>query len=292
MDDAAPAPGLERALRRAAFGPEPEIATRTLARARTASPRCRWLAAVLHGARGEYAAATAILAALGTHPDPALAALARSTLASHRRQLGGHGVALGLDGAALLSAAVAGPAPADEDGVDARGALADALLGLAADNLGLGRLTVARRVLARAGDLPLGWRGQVRAGWVGAELELAAGRPEAALDPAERAAKLAAARGAFRHGLKSDLVLAAALAATGDRAARERATKLALAALEATQRHGVASLAWPAGLIAADLDAGHADRYRSSASQVLHGVLLRSEAVGRRIAAGSPWVPL
>ncbi|WP_158881149.1 hypothetical protein [Amycolatopsis anabasis] len=275
-------------LRRAAFGDRPAIPARRLAAAATGSARERLLTAIVLGARGSYAAAATLLGELAAEADPVPAALALAALASHRRQLGGHAAARGLDGAALALASRAG-GPADPDGLDAEGALADAFLGLAADNLALGRIAAARRLRARA---PAGgWRARVRAGWVGAEIELAAGDPAAAVAPAEGAVAEAAGRGARRHTVKSELVLAAALAAIGSSAERKRAAELVAGALAAADDNQLRSLSWPAGLLAADLFSRHAERYRFRASRVLHGVLLRSDPVGRRLADDSPWVP-
>ncbi|WP_246127825.1 hypothetical protein [Amycolatopsis rhizosphaerae] len=275
-------------LRRAAFGDLPGVPAGRLARAASGPPRARLLAAIVLGGQGRYAAAAALLDELGRDADPVLASLALSTLASHRRQLGGHAAALGRDGAALcLVAGLDGPG--DPDGLDAAGARTDALLGLAADNLGIGRLGVARRVLARAE--PAGWRSRVRAGWVTAEIELASGNAPAAVAPAEAALAASLEAGSLRHRTKSRLVLAAALGATGERAARERALNLAGLALADADRFALRSLSWPARLLAADLGLdGGEDRFRADA--VLHAVLLGSDPEGRRLALASPWIPV
>ncbi|SFQ25025.1 hypothetical protein SAMN05421810_105349 [Amycolatopsis arida] len=281
----------EAGLRAAAFGAGPPPGRRDLAAAAEGAPRRRWLAAVLLGAQGCYAAAATLLGGLARGRDRTLAALALATLAAHRRQLGGHAAARPLDGAALALVGARPADPADQDGLDPAGARADALLGLAADNLALGRTTAARRLLAAATARSAGWRAEVRAGWVGAEVELADGRPEAAVGPAERAAELAAHRNAVRHGIKSHLVLGAALAATGDPAARERAVGLVEAALDHAARWELRSLTWPAGLLAADLDGRRAAAHQALVTDELHAVLLRSDGVGRRLALESPWVP-
>ncbi len=294
---------VEAPLRAAAFGADPDLADRTLAGAELGSPRLRWLAAVLLGARGRYARATAVLNGLAADADPVLAALADSTLASHRRQLGGHADARRWDARAMARIASASRVPRadanDPDGVDLAGALADALLGLAADALALGRQAEARMLLARFDDgivagMPVStaWRAGVRHGWVCAEVELAAGNPGAAREPAERAAGLARSRGAVRHIVKSDIVLAAALAGSGGSEERGRAAGLVTRAAASARRYGFASLVWPAELIAADLDLARAQDYRSSAGAVLHGVLQHSDPAGRRLAALSPWVPV
>lgn len=280
---------LEDKLRRAAFGDLPWLPADEIPRA--GPPRVRLLAAVLLGARGRYAAAMTLLDGLRRGADPLLASLATSTLASHRRQLGGHAAARVLDGAALLMATRAADDAADADGLDVPGAVCDALLGLAADNLALGRIPAARRLAEAAAKLPRGWRGEIRAGWVGAEIELAAGRPEAALAPAEGAVALAHGRGALRHSIKSDLVLGASLAAVGAGSGRERAEGLVFGALETADKGEFTSLIWPACLIAADLRADLAQQYRFRAGEVLHAVLRHADPRGRRIAQQSPWVP-
>lgn len=279
----------EAALRRAAFGAGPVISDRALATAMT--PRSEWLAAVVLGARGRYAAAAALLCPLIRGRDPLLAALAGAAFASHRRQLGGHAAALPLDGAALAWAGQA-TGGADEDGLDPAGAFADALLGLAADNLALGRFSAAQRMLDRARSLEAGWRAEVRACWVGAELALARGAAVHAVLPAKRAVRASRERGAIRHAVKSELVLAAALAATGVADDRDRAGVLATAALEEAQGWGLRSLTWPARLLAADLDPVNAEWNRSRVTGELHALLSAADPAGKRLAFRSPWVPI
>nr|WP_235022398.1 hypothetical protein [Amycolatopsis alkalitolerans] len=287
-------------LRRAAFGDRPVLPPGT-----PASPRAKLLTAIVLGGQGRYAGAATLLDEVARGRDRVLASLALSTFASHRRQLGGHRAAFGPDGAALrlvtgLSGRTGarmsgdGEAPAhrarpgagvpqeeDPDGIDAEGARADALLGLAADNLGIGRLPLARRLVARV--TARSWRSKVRLGWVSAELELAGGQAANAVEPAERALELAESAGALRHVVKSRLVLAAALGATGE---RERAVHLAEEALAVTDEYALRSLSWPAGSIAAEYG-----RDRSRVDAMVHAVLLRSDPDGRRLAGESPWVP-
>lgn len=301
----------ERELRRAAFGDDPGVADTTLARAELGGPMERWLAAVVLGGRGRYARAAALLEPMVREADPVLGSLAAGALAAHRRQLGGHADARGWDARALRLAAGAvhpelvdagvhhelgsagvhpepGSAAADPDGLDAEGALADALLGLAADALALGRESEARRLIARVH--PRSWRTQVRAGWVHAEVELAAGAPASARAPAERAAAVAREHGALRHVVKSDLVLAAALMAASSEL--DRAAALVDDALGAAVEFGLDSLCWPAELIAAGLRPDRADEHHRRAQAVLRRVLPRADPAGRRIAIGSVWVPM
>jgi len=270
-------------LRRAAFGdladPEPAL----LAATRPATDRL--LAAIVLGGQGRYASAAALLGPLRGDPDPVIASLASSTYASHRRQLGGHAAAFGPDGQALrLLAGLSGAG--DPDGLDVQGARTDALLGLAADNLGTGRLAVSHRLLARAE--PVSWRSRVRLGWVTAEVMLAGGRAGEAVAPAETALEIATAAGACRHVTKSQLVLAAALGATGD---GERAMHLVDEAFALSEKFALRSLSWPAGLLAAELRPSAGGEYRSRVDATLHAVLRRSDPDGRRLARDSTWLP-
>jgi hypothetical protein len=275
----------ETALRAAAFGEDPSRLS-----VRPETPRAALLAAIVLGAQGRYAAAATHLAALRRSTDRLLASLAASTLAAHRRQLGGHAAARTLDGEAYALAVDLCSAP-DPDGLDAAGARADALLGLAADNLALGRLAAARRLAARAADQDAGWRAEVRGGWVAAEIELAAGRGGEAVVPARHALKTATARGARRHVVKSEIVLAVALRAAGVPDHEMIIDTLVGNAFAAAEKYELFSLLWPAALVAADLRAGHAEDYRFRVAQVLHAVLRSADPCGRRIAGESPWVP-
>ncbi|ANN20722.1 hypothetical protein SD37_37455 [Amycolatopsis orientalis] len=255
-----------------------------------ASPRGRLLAAIGLGARGRYASAATLLTGLRASKEPVLASLASSTLASHRRQLGGHATALVLDGEALALAIAEPRGESDPDGLDAEGARADALLGLAADNLGRGRLGAARRLVARAEAHTGNWRSRTRAGWVAAEIELASNISEAAITPAEMALETARAQGACRHVVKSQLVLGVTLA-NGSSTERERAKTLVRSARETAEKYEINSLLWVACLVEADLGAGHADEYRFRSAELLHAVLRRADPCGRRLARESPWVP-
>lgn len=278
---------MEGELRRAAFGDLLAPAPALLAAPESA--RSKLLAAIVLGARGRYAQAATLLVALSRRADPVIAALALTTLASHRRQLGGHEAARRLDARSLrLSSGVPGEQE-DPDGLDARGAFVDGLLGLAADNLGSSRLSASRRLLEVAAPLTSGWRARVRAGWVTAEIELAAGEARAARTAAETALELAGAAGARRHVIKSQLVLAAALLAVGESA---RAEDLVCEALAETEKFELRSLAWPAAILAGQLWPARAAQYRFRVDALLHAVLLRSDAEGRILARESPWIPV
>lgn len=225
-------------LARAAFGddpgrwPLPESTT----------PSQTWLRAVAAGGQGRYASGFADLDRIGRAVGVgSVASLALSTRASFLRQLGRHVDARQWDGRAL---ALAG---AD---VDAR---ADALIGLAADALGIGRFAASARLLRRAGDV-LGdaskGRLPVRFGWVSAELAMFTGDGAAAVVHAERAVEQAASTGSVRHAVKSDVVLAAALCSAGD---QDASRGVADAALALTQLLGLMPLSWALACLLLDI---------------------------------------
>ncbi len=198
------------------------------------------------GGRAATAArATDLATLLRSAPADRLASLAHSTQASFLRQLGWHRLARGWDGRAL---ALAGPDPE---------AAADALIGLAADALGIGRLAAAATLLSRAepfvAEAPQ-HRLSVRRAWVAAELAMAAGDGAAAVRNAELGVELAAATVdgsvSARHGAKSDVVLAAALCSAG---AVDRARTVGAAALERTGRLGLVPLRWAVACLLVDI---------------------------------------
>jgi len=248
----------------AAFGQRPDL----LISAAPGEPRARWLAAVVLGAQGRYARAATLLTPLTHRPDD-LGALAAATLASHRRQLGGHAAARPLDARALTTAT----------SDDAR---SDALLGLAADAIGAGRLDEARRLRDRSPRTS--WRARVRTGWVSAEIELSAGRADLARPYAERATEEAAGT---RHRVKSEIVLGATLVDADPAMARKLVTR---ARDEATDLH-LLSLVWPASLLLSQVDPDEALTHHRCAAIALHRVLRRADPRGRELAERSPWVP-
>jgi hypothetical protein len=235
---------IERQLADAAFGDRP--GSWPLPSATT--PAQLWLRAVAAGGQGRYGAAFNDLAALRrSAPAGRLASLGMSTQGSFLRQLGWHALARGWDGRALALAA------------ENAEASADALIGLAADALGVGRFAAAANLLARADpllaslDSALPDRVPVRRRWVGAELAMAGGDGQAAVRLAGEGVELAAAMAVAspRHRVKSDVVLAAALCCAGD---LERARTVAGAALQATERLGLLPLRWALACLLIDLE--------------------------------------
>ncbi|GAB2994518.1 hypothetical protein GCM10027184_56150 [Saccharothrix stipae] len=274
-------------LREAAFGDRPEAEVWA---ALAGGVRERWLAAVVLGGQGHYAAAASVLGGL-IAGGGLFGSLAASTLASHRRQLGGHAAARVLDGRALALAPEGGRA--DQDDVDAAGARTDALLGLAADAIGAGRLAEARRL--HASVEPHGWRSRVRHRWLAAEIALAGGHAEQAVHPAEEAAATARAAGATRHILKSDLVLGTALVVRGTPESVDRGVGLLLCDLNHTDRRGLFSLSWPTALVLANAQADRTiagtENVKERAENALSCVLRRADPTARRLADLSPWIP-
>jgi hypothetical protein len=233
---------VDRELAAAAFGDRPgswPLPTAT-------TPQQLWLRAVAAGGQGHYGSAFRDLAEVRrSGPAGRLVSLAHSTQASFLRQLGWHTLARGWDGRAL---ALAGTDP------EAR---ADALIGLAADALGVGRFAAATTLLARVDSVavpgpPVPDRLPVRRRWVAAELAMASGGGASAVRHAAEAVELAQAMtvASARHRVKSQVVLAAALCSAGD---TERARAVGEAALEATGRLRLLPLRWALACLLIDI---------------------------------------
>jgi len=325
--------------RAAAFGSTPHRIPRA-----AVEPEERWLVAVALGGQGHYAAAAAELERLAA--DPAVprrvAAHAAVTRAAHLRQLGGHAAARSWDARGLRLAIAAGGAAPDrgsaragspggrgtpdggvaagsDDGTDAAAARIDALVGLAADAIGLGDPTGAERLLAAAAPALAAhpsWRPATRAGWVRAELALVLGRPAEAVAPAEAALAAAGRGGSRRHLLKTRIVLAVARSAAGVMTPAAAVTELDAAAAECAGL-GLLPLCWPAGLAALDLTplpavkpqvrineqvaspagtalGGRPDgttRRRHAVHAALSVIEQRSDALGKRQMGESVWIP-
>jgi hypothetical protein len=258
---------LAQKLAEAAFGERPDSWPLPAA----ITPQQLWLRAVAAGGQGRYGSAYRDLEALRRGvASGRLLSLAHSTRGSFLRQLGWHALARGWDGRAL---ALAG------DDSEAR---ADALIGLAADALGVGRFAAAATLLARV-DLTPGVvpdRLPVRRGWVAAELAMASGDGNTAVRHAEEAVERAAAMapGSARHRLKSDVVLAAALCSAGR---VERARAVADEALDATSRLGLIPLRWALSCLLIDIES---DTF--SAQKLLE---IRDICAGQVRRAGGAW---
>lgn len=206
------------------------------------TPLERWQRAIAAGGQGRYASATTDLDTLSRTPGPGtLASLAHSARASFLRQLGGHASARSWDGSAWALA-----------GSDAE-AGADALIGLAADALGVGRFAASARLLRRAGELvgdDVPARSAVRLAWVTAELAMVTGDGFAAVGHARRAVAASSSTASVRHAVKSEVVLAAALCCAGD---LDESRRVADAALAAAQRHGLVPLSWALACLLVDV---------------------------------------
>ena len=170
--------------------------------------------------------------------------------------------------------ALAGPGADGEAG-------ADALIGLAADALGVGRFAASARCLQRAQPVMSRRRTGAAAGavaWVSAELAMARGDGVAAVGHAEHAVELAAKLGSARHAVKSDVILAAALCSAGE---LERSRRVADAALEATARCGLIPLRWALACLLADIGSA-----THSAAQVVN---VRDGCADTVRRAGGQW---
>lgn len=250
-------------LTEAAFGVNPQLWPLPTA----LEPHDRWLRAVAAGGQGRYGAAvTELDMIIATQRSGPLPSLALSTRGSFERQLGGHTVARGWDGRAL---ARAGSHPE---------ATADALVGLAADALGVGRLAASARLLERAATHPGTARQAVRLQWVSAELAMAAGHGADALTHAEHAVELADTLGSARHTVKSHVVLSAALCCVGN---IDRSRRVADAALADTAEFGLVPLRWALGCLLADIGSG--------AHQTVEMVAIRDDAADTVRRRGGAW---
>jgi tetratricopeptide (TPR) repeat protein len=203
-----------------------------------------WLLGVCLGAAGRYGSAMVVLEPLA-EDDPVdaerrlFSSLAAATLASVARQLGRHEEARGLDQRALDLAG------------EAAEARFDAVLGLAADAVGLEQVTEAVAALADGrGDW---WRQRVRLDWVRAEVALLRNRPDEAVTRAAMAVTLAEASGAPRHVAKGLLFGGVAQVQTGE--TDEAAVTLRRAATLA-ESLGAVPLVWPARAVLGALVAG------------------------------------
>jgi tetratricopeptide (TPR) repeat protein len=228
-----------------------------------------WLLGVCLASAGRYGAALTVLEPLVAVTEPpeskVLAALSGATVASVHRQLGRHAVAQGYDEMAL----------AGSDGSGEAGF--DAVLGLAADAVGLGEEQAATARLAEATALAAGrvewWRQRVRLGWVRAEVALLGGRPDEAAAAAHEAVELAEHSGAPRHVAKGLLFLGVSQVEAGR--PEEAAATLRRAALLA-ESLGTLPLQWPVravlGALVADVDAAESARCLDAARAAVSAI--------------------
>ncbi|GEE01884.1 hypothetical protein nbrc107696_23300 [Gordonia spumicola] len=217
----------------------------------------RWVRAVALGARGRAAAARTVLADIDGH-SPILTSLASCARASLVRQSGRHALARAGDGRACL--AVSG-GPRD---VWARAAWLDALIGLAADNLGVGAFAASNALLTRVGaeldaigpDRDVSWvtipRVRLRHAWVRTEHALYSGDTPASIDWGTRATHLADDAPSPRHRIKTDLITAASDAAGGR---VDAAVRRAHDVENRCRERGLLPLQWAAATMLAGIDA-------------------------------------
>lgn len=199
-----------------------------------------WLLGVCLAAAGKFGGSLAVLeplVAAGTSDVPErrlFAALAASTSAAVRRQLGQLHEAKLLDDAAY----------AYSDG--APEAMFDATIGLAADAVISDDATTAQHLLEQARLLADGhhdwWRQRVRLGWVEAEVALLLGDPARAAETLLQAVQLAEVSGAPRHVAKTLLLLAVAQVQGGELAEAENTLRRSATLAESL---GALPTLWP-----------------------------------------------
>ena len=212
------------------------------------NPEKRWLRAVSLGAQGRYLPAWRLMEPLldagitSTQTPDRWASLAASTRASHLRQIGCGEAASEWDSIARRCAPVNG-GNAD--------ALADALVGGAADQLAGGDVPAAVRGWTDASSVVrlAGQRARVRWHWVGTEIALARGFLEQAHEESLSALDVAMGLGP-RHRAKTLLIAAAVSMARSDAGAASVHLRAAQALLS---RGGWPTLWWPAALLWLDL---------------------------------------
>jgi hypothetical protein len=267
-------------------------------------PLERWLAAVALGAQGRYSSAAALLDRLLRGPragTPVVRAHAAVTRGAHLRQVGGHRAArrwdaLGLALATSTDALTKRDASGVDPGWDRAAARVDALLGLAADAIGLAELDLADRLLRAAQPAAAehpSWRPCVRWHWVRAELALCRDRPEEAVDLGVQALRAAQRAGATRHEIKSAVIVAAAEMSAGRDPGRLVDRLLLLA--ERARLCGLLALEWPIQLQLATLkqvaDPAGAAGHLRQATRMVGRIRRQGDPIVRFVVEHSPWVP-
>jgi hypothetical protein len=205
-----------------------------------------WVRAYVASSRGEFKTARALgepLAASARSREIRVAAAI--TLASVLRQTSRHAAAERWDRAAL-----------EESRTDVE--RAHALIGLAADAIGRGRVSACEARLAEAGALALDgdWRVQVRLDWVRVERALTIGRAQDGLAPGRRSVRRSREADALRHIAKSRLFYGVALADAGFAAAAQRELSAAARGARACGAGPIARVAHTVLEQKAMLDAG------------------------------------
>ena len=184
-----------------AFGGRLRDAERALPDAAGPPDEIAWIRAYLDAARGRFERAESRCRTLLEESSSRAARVrAAITLGSVMRQTARHPEAEGVDVLALRHA-------------PSRSLRAHALIGLAADAVGmLDARTCGRRLARAARVVPRGdWRCRVRLDWVRTEQALLVGNAPSAIDSARAALARARRAGAMRHEAKSLLFLGAAL---------------------------------------------------------------------------------
>ncbi len=199
-----------------------------------------WLLGVCLAAAGKFGGSLAVLeplVAAGTSDVPErrlFAALAASTSAAVRRQLGQVEAARALDESAL---SFSNGAPE---------ATFDATIGLAADAVVTDDAAAAREHVERARALAEGhhdwWRQRVRLAWVEAEVALMEGDPLKARETLLNAVQLAEMSGAPRHVAKTLLLLAVSQVQAGNLAEAENTLRRSATLAESL---GALPTLWP-----------------------------------------------
>ncbi|HLW17600.1 MAG TPA: hypothetical protein VKV69_09610 [Actinomycetota bacterium] len=176
------------------------------------SEQSLWVRAYVASSRGEFKAARALSEPLAVSArSREIRVAAAITLASVLRQTSRHAAAERWDRVALEKAR------ADVE-------RAHAIIGLAADAIGRGRVSACEARLADADALGLDgdWRVQVRLDWVRVERALTIGRARDGLAAGRRAVRRSREADALRHIAKSRLFYGVALADAGFAAAARR----------------------------------------------------------------------